>query len=210
MSILGFAAASGISLAGYLMIQHGSATGQSRGSALAAAIPTPGGPNEPAAIVNGQAISRFELAASEAMANGVAGGLALNGNSAPAPSRRDLLNQMIDAELKYQEAQRLGLTASDDEVTAWLARSRKDLENPSNASAKEFFIAANAKLGISYADYWTDPRVREGVQKNLLVAKYNQQITPAGANSEQVAVVQQQKIAELRARADIEILVMVS
>ena len=196
-----------IGLGGYFVFRDGSASGQTRGSALADALPTPGDLTDAAATVNGQPIPKFQFDTSVALAEGVGKGLALGGNPAPAPSKSEILQGIIDAELKFQEARRLGITASNSEVDAAVAQSRKGLEDPANSNAREFLEAYLAKTGQAYDEYWRDVRFREVVRKNLVIAKFNDSLRLPGADPRTAERALSDKLATLRSQADIKILV---
>lgn len=192
----------------YASVWPGGASGQSRGSALANVLPTQSGNlSEAAATVNGHVIPRFQLETTFALAEGVAKGLALNGSPSAAPKKQKILEDLIDAELKYQEALRLGLTASEAEVTAAISQSRRGLEDPGSAAAKDFLVTYLAKTGLSYEDYWKDPRFHEVVRKTLIIGKFNDSLRSGHPDPRAAAQAVEQKVAELRSRSDIKILV---
>lgn len=192
----------------YTSLWSDGASGQSRGGALADALPTQGGNlSEAAATVNGQVIPKFQLETTVALAEGVARGLALNGSPSAAPSKQQILEDLIGAELKYQEALRLGLAASQAEVAAAINQSRKGLEDPESAAAKDFLVTYLAKTGLSYEDYWKDPRFHEVVRKTLIIGKFNDSLRSGHADPRAASQAVEQKVAELRSRSDIKILV---
>ena len=192
----------------YTTLWSDGASGQSRGGALADALPTQGGNlSEAAATVNGQVIPKFQLETTVALAEGVAKGLALDGSPSAAPSKQQILEDLIGAELKYQEALRLGLAASQAEVAAAVNQSRKGLEDPESAAAKDFLVTYLAKTGLSYEDYWKDPRFHEVVRKTLIIGKFNDSLRSGHADPRAASQAVEQKVAELRSRSDIKILV---
>jgi len=154
-----------------------------------------------AAVVNGHVILKSDV---ERTFEGYQG---LAAPAARALTRTQILNTMIDDEVKYEEGVRLKMTPTAAEVDAAIASSREGVEGPGGESQRALVEKVAAQDGLTYDSYWTSPALRDGWVRILTIGKYTTSIfVPSDAYPDANNAVAA-KVAELRAQAKVEILV---
>jgi hypothetical protein len=193
-----------VAVMGFVASQRpGDASGTGRGDALNAALPTPGGDlHEAAATVNGRAIPLYELEATYNMAKELA-------PAGTSVSRAATLDQLVLREAQRQEAVKRGFTATDAEVDAAIAASREGLDEPQSADSRAFVEAYAKSFGTSYDDYWRQPGFREIVRRTILTAKFLESVREGAPDARAAEAAVTALNEQLRASADVKILVRV-
>lgn len=126
--------------------------------------PTPVSP-EVVALVNGRPISGQALDI-----------LVQNGGK----SAQGALNGLINDELLYQAAQRLGLAATEQEITASIRAEEEALPDMTEEQ-REFYQWFYAEQGISTEDMVHNPRLRETARASVTIAHVREFITERAA-----------------------------
>jgi len=154
-----------------------------------------------AAVVNGHVILKSDVERTFEGYQGIAA------PAARALTRTQLLNNMIDDEVKYEEGVRLKMTPTAAEVDAAIANSRAGVEGPGGETPRALIEKAAAQSGLTYDDYWTSPGLRESWVRTLTIGKYSTSIfKPSDAYPDANNAVAA-KVAELRAKAKVKIFV---
>jgi len=153
-------------------------------------LAAPATAGEAVAIVNGRAITASRLDGTVALSDS---GL----------SRKQVLEQLIDYELLYDEGVRRGLVPSDKEVQDNLDITRANTSKEAVQVAID--LARATGVMINEDEYWSHPVVVDSTRKALTVGRARDELTrgaPAGKEQE----VPGQELARLRALGQVEVL----
>ncbi|MGH2633863.1 MAG: SurA N-terminal domain-containing protein [Tepidiformaceae bacterium] len=154
-----------------------------------------------AAVVNGRVITQA------AVEQAFEGERSSPDVTVSAVSKAQILDRMVDDELKYEEGVRLHMTPTDAEVDAAIARSREGVEAHGGEGQRAIVEQAAARNGLTYEAYWSSPELRDGWARILTIGNYSSSIfKPSDAYPDANKAVEA-KVAALRSKAKVQILV---
>ncbi len=150
------------------------------------------GSGDVVAIVNGEEITRQELATEKALFATMS--TLTQGRQVQPPSDFDMLNQMIADRLKYQEASSAGISVSEGTVESQL----NDLEAQAGFTDAQVRSALQqAGLDISVLKDW--------LQRQLIINQYVNNVVVQNAPAEQQQAAARSWANTLQTQADVEI-----
>lgn len=148
-------------------------------SVLLVAVPASAGEEELVAVVNGAGITKVEFDRNwPAYLNRLGIPLTHADKSGKVDEfKKGLLDLLVDQELLFQEAKKMGKMAGEEQVNEVVARERKDFTEASHAGqAQGTFEDALAQSGLTLERYTDYVRRRMTVQ-NLVVGHYGDKTT---------------------------------